>query len=81
MLNHWKLGQDLCVVHLDHPLVDLSPAIFDPRDVEQHWAVLPKGPLFDIIDECNCREIHVGGLLLLNEIGFGDGRGVWGVWK
>jgi hypothetical protein len=34
MLHDWKFTQHFCVVHLQHALVDLSPSIFDARDVE-----------------------------------------------
>ena len=66
MLHDRKLAQHFCVVHLQHALVDLSPAIFDAGDVEKDGRVLPKWTFLDVVDELDCAEVHVAGLL------FGD---------
>lgn len=63
MLHDRELAQHFCVVHLQHALVDLSPAIFDAGDVEEDGRVLPKRTLLDVVDELDCAEVHVAGLL------------------
>jgi len=35
MLDYWEFTQHFSVVHLQHALIDLSPTVFDARDVEQ----------------------------------------------
>ena len=40
-------------------LVDLAPSVLDSRHVEQDGAVLPKGALFDVVDEAYGRKVHV----------------------
>ena len=59
MLDDWEFAQHFSVVHLQHALVDLSPTIFDARDVEQDRRVLPEWSLLDVEDELNCTEIHI----------------------
>ena len=71
MLNDGKLGQHLCIEHLDHALVNLAPPVPDPGDVKQDRRVLPKWTFFDVIDESNGREVHVHMALVLNNGGFG----------
>lgn len=68
MLHDRELAQHFCVVHLQHALVDLSPAIFDAGDVEEDGRVLPKWTFLNVVDELDCAEVHVAGLL------FGDCR-------
>jgi hypothetical protein len=59
MLHDWKFTQHFGIVHLQHALVDLSPAIFDARDVEQNGRVFPERTLLDVEDELDCTEVHV----------------------
>lgn len=61
MLHDRELAQHFCVVHLQHALVDFSPAIFDAGDVEQNGGVFPEGSLLDVEDELNGAEVHVAG--------------------
>lgn len=64
VLHDRELAQDFRVVHLDHALVDLAPAVFDARDVEQDGRVFPERTLFDVVDELDCTEVHVAGFVL-----------------
>jgi hypothetical protein len=64
MLHDWELTQHFCIVHLQHALVDLSPAVFDAGDVEQNGRVLPEGAFLDVKDELNRAEVHIAGLVL-----------------
>lgn len=59
MLHDRKLGQHLGIVHFNHSLVNLAPAIFDARYVKQHRAVLPERTFFNIVDETNGGKVHV----------------------
>jgi hypothetical protein len=59
MLDDWKLAQHFGIVHLQHALVDLSPAVFDARNVEQYRRVFPEWSLLDIEDELDSTIIHV----------------------
>lgn len=59
MLYDWELTQHFCIVHLQHALVDLPPAVFDARDVEQNRRVLPEWTLLDIKDELDSTIVHV----------------------
>ena len=68
MLDNWEFAQHFGVIHLQHALVDLSPAIFDAGDVEEDGRVLPKWTFLNVVDELDCAEVHVAGLL------FGDCR-------
>jgi hypothetical protein len=64
MLDYWEFAQHFGVIHLQHAFVDLSPAVFDARDVEQDRRVLPERSLFDVEDELNSTVIHVTRLVL-----------------
>jgi len=66
MLHDREFAQYFCVVHLQHALVNLSPAIFDAGDVEQDGRVFPKGTLLDIEDKLDRAEVHVARLMLGN---------------
>ena len=68
MLHDRELAQHFCVVHLQHALVDLSPAVFDAGDVEQDGRVFPEGAFLNVEDELDGAEVHVTGLV------FGDCR-------
>ena len=59
MLHDRELAENFCVVHLQHALVDLSPAIFDAGDVEEDWGVFPEGTFLDVEDELDGAEVHV----------------------
>ena len=59
MLDDGKFAQHFGVVHLQHALVDLSPAVFDARDVEQDGRVLPERTLFDVENELDCTVVHI----------------------
>lgn len=72
MLHHWELGQDLSVEHLDHALVNLSPAVPDARDVEQDGRVLPERALLDVVDEADGGEVHVGLTVVVYDLRLGD---------
>jgi hypothetical protein len=63
MLHDRELAQHFCVVHLQHSLVDLSPAIFDAGDVKQDGRVFPEGTLLDVENELNGAEVHVARLV------------------
>lgn len=60
VLHDRELGQNLGVEHLDHALVDLAPAVLDPRHVVEDGAVLPEGALLHVVDEPDGGEVHVG---------------------
>jgi len=64
VLDDWEFSKHFSVVHLQHALVDLSPAVFDPRDVEQDRRVLPERSLLDVEDELNGTEVHIARLVL-----------------
>jgi hypothetical protein len=66
MLDDWEFTKHFGVVHLEHALVDLPPAVFDARDVEQNRRVLPERALFDVKDELDSTVIHVARLMLGN---------------
>jgi hypothetical protein len=59
MLDNWEFAQHFGVIHLQHALVDLSPAVFDARDVEQDGRVLPERTLFDVENELDCTVVHI----------------------
>jgi len=59
MLDDWKLAQHFGIVHLQHALVDLSPAVFDARDVEQYRRMFPEWSLLDVDDELDSAVIHI----------------------
>lgn len=59
MLYHWEFTQHLRIVHLQHTLVDLAPAIFDARDVEEYGRVFPEWSLLDIEDKLDSTEVHI----------------------
>lgn len=40
-------------------LVDLAPALWDPRNIEQYRAMLPERTSLDIVDEAYSREVHI----------------------
>lgn len=48
VLHYGELAQHLRIVHFDHALVDLSPAIFDAGDVEENGRVLPERTFLDV---------------------------------
>jgi hypothetical protein len=77
MLHDWELAQYFSVVHLQHALIDLSPAVFDAGDVEQDGRVLPKWTLLDIEDELDRAEVHVARLLFGDCGHGGDGIRSW----
>lgn len=79
MLHDGELAKHLGVVHLDHALVDLAPAVLDSRHVEENGTVFPEGTLLDIVDEADGREIHVLGAVALDRGGLGDVAGLRGV--
>ena len=66
MLDDGEFTKHFGVVHLEHALVDLSPAVFDARDVKQNRRVLPERALFDVKDELDSTVIHVARLMLGN---------------
>jgi hypothetical protein len=76
MLHDWELTQHFCVVHLQHALVDLSPAVFDAGDVEQDRRVFPEGTFLDVEDELDGAEVHVARLVF-GDCGLGS-DGIWG---
>lgn len=59
MLHDWEFPKHFSIVHLQHALVDLSPAIFDARDVEEYWRVFPEWSFFDVENELDGTEVHV----------------------
>jgi hypothetical protein len=59
MLDDWEFAQHFGVVHLQHALVDLSPAVFDARNVEQDGRVFPKWTLLDVEDELDGTVVHI----------------------
>lgn len=59
VLDDWELAQYFSVVHLQHALVDLSPAILDARDVEEDRRVFPEWTLLDVKDELDSTVVHV----------------------
>lgn len=59
MLDHREFPQHFSIVHLQHALVDLPPAVFDARDVKQNRRVLPEWTLLDIKDELDGTIVHV----------------------
>lgn len=75
MLNNWKFAKDFCIVHLDHALVDFSPAVFDTGDIEQDRRVLPERTLLDVQNELDGAIVHVAGLVLVH--GWLGSDGVW----
>lgn len=79
MLHDGELAKYLGVVHLDHALVDLAPAVLDSRHVKENGTVFPKGTLLHVVDEANGREVHVFGAVALNGGGLGDVAGLRGV--
>lgn len=72
VLHDRELGKDLGVEHLDHALVDLAPAVLDPRHVVEDRAVLPEGALLDVVDEPDGGEVHVGLPEPLHGLGLED---------
>lgn len=72
VLHDREFGQDLGVEHLDHALVDLAPAVLDPRHVVEDRAVLPEGALLDVVDEPDGGEVHVGLTEPLHGLGLED---------
>ena len=66
MLNDWEFAKHFGVIHLQHALVDLAPAVFDARDVEKNRRVLPKWSLLDVEDELDSTVIHVARVMLSN---------------
>lgn len=72
MLHDGELAQDLGVEHLDHALVDLSPAVLDAGHVEQDRAVFPEGALLDVVDETDGGEVQVFVPVALDGRGLGD---------
>jgi hypothetical protein len=66
MLHDWELAQNFCIIHFQHALVDLSPAVFDAGDVEQNGGVFPERTLLHVEDELYGAEVHVARLV------FGD---------
>ena len=59
MLDDWEFAKHFGVIHLQHALVDLAPAVFDARDVEKNRRVLPKWSLLDVEDELDGTIVHV----------------------
>ena len=81
MLHDGEFGQYFCVVHFDHAFVNFAPARADAGDVVEHGGMLPKRPLFDIVDEADGAEVHVLVPVLFDGGDFGDIRGVRGIGK
>ena len=59
MLHHWELPQNLRGIHLQHALINLSPAVLDTGNIVQHWRVLPERAALDVVDELDGGEVHV----------------------
>jgi hypothetical protein len=59
MLDDWEFSQHFSIVHLQHALVYLSPAVFDARNVEQDRRMLPEWTLLDVKDELDSTIVHV----------------------
>lgn len=78
VLNNGELGENLCIEHLDHALVDLAPAVANARNVKENRAVLPEGACFDVVDEANGGKIHVGLALVFDNCGLGYVAGLGG---
>lgn len=68
MLDDGELVEHLGIVHQNHALVDLAPAVLDSRDIVQNRAVLPEGALLDIVDKPDGREVHVCRSVLLDRL-------------
>jgi len=66
MLDDWEFAKHFGVIHLQHALVDFSPAVLDARDVEQDRRVLPERSLLDVKNELDSTVIHVARLMLRN---------------
>lgn len=77
MLHNGELGQDLCIVHFNHALVNLAPSVTDPGNVKQHGAVFPERPSLDVVDEPNGRKVHVGLPVVVHNDRLGDVPGLW----
>lgn len=72
-----KFGQDFRIVHFYHAFVDLAPAFSDSGNIEQHRAVLPKRPLFYVVDEANGGKVHVGLSVVVHHELFGNVARLW----
>jgi len=66
MLDDGEFAQHFRVIHLQHALVDLSPAVFDARNVEQDGRVLPERSLLDVEDKLDGTVIHVARIVFGN---------------
>lgn len=66
MLHNWKLSQDLCIIHLQHSLIDLAPAVLDARDIVKIRRMLKEGALLDIKYEANSCKVEILRPLLVH---------------
>ena len=53
-------------------LVDFRPPGPNPRDIIEHWTMLPEWAPFNIVDEAHRVEIHVRLPFPFDDIGLGD---------